>query len=523
MTTSCEIKQQNAFDDFLGQNVTGDPYINSPFYDKIEPLFKKYQQSVSGDSNRELDNQLLVSNTAKINEFFANEITSNTNFGTLYPNLVERINTTTFITPAEVQTVIDTSFLTLDTAGDYVIPYNPTLPTLFNDYYSPGQFSGSGMKSFCDLVPNIFAAYTDLMNAFNDIKAFAGKITSILSAIQDFSLAGLIESLKQQALQVVDQIVGKIKAKIAQITGLFTRISNFRFNTDNVYSKMNAEKQKIDELVSDPSIDNLKGAIEGAIAFASSLFEALNIEEIQFIILRFCELISGIENFFDDLIRPIQELPDSFRSSFNFLQAANYSAAARASHAGAFRLPSEQRAAAAQQLQTMPATIVGGDGALFGDEGFVVPGGIAVRRRTYKINPITPEEMDILLNQLTFEQVKAGTTYIKLRTDTNSFNGFPEPKSRIWTYVRDVEKIMLYRLGKKINSQIAINSAFRTTGADASWHKSGQAFDITISSVGMDMNAFTQYARSEGFGAVQPYYSEGFVHIDTGPIRSWKT
>lgn len=526
MTTRCEIKQQTAVNRVLNADVLV-PYANSPFYEKIDPLFKRYQNSVSADSSRGLDNRSLITATAAINEFITSEVTDNTEFGTLYPDLVTRLEEVAIITPAEIQTVIDDSFLTVDTVGDYLTPYDATIPTLLNSYYGPGEFSGSGMQSFCALVPNIFAAYTDLMNAFNDIKAFATKITNILSAIQDFSLAGLIESLKQQALQVVDQIVAKIKAEISAITGLFARIANFRFNTDNVYVKMAEEKQKIDQVMSEPSIDNLKAAIEGAIAFASSLFEALNIEEIQFIILRFCELISGLETFFDDLVQPIRDIPGNFRSSFNFLQAANYGAAARAANAGAFRIPPEQRAAAASQMNAMAPTVVGGDGVQFGDEGFIVAGGVAVRRRAYRIEPVSPEEIDIINNQLSFEQVKNGTDSIVLQLGQSySIDG---PK--IWTNVNTVEKVLLYRLSRRINRTLTVNSAYRSTFAQsvinpsvsASWHSSGQAFDVRMSSFsGMSMSEFEQYARSVGFSRVRPYPSDGFVHIDTGPpSQTW--
>lgn len=526
MVTNCEIKQQNAIQTFLNTEQPA-PYADSPYYEKIEPLFKQYQNSVSAVSTRELDNQLLVSNTAALNRFFANEVVSNPNFASLYPDLFTRLETMPLVTPAEVQTVIDSSFLTLELFPNYLIPYNPTIPTLFDDYYSPGKFGKSGMKSFCSLVPNIFGAYTELMNAFNDIKMFAGKITSILSAIQDFSLAGLLEMLKKQALQVIDSIVQSVLAKVSAITGLFTRISNFRFNTNNVYSKMISEKQKIDEVLSKPSIDNLKSAIEGAIAFASSLFESLNIEEIQFLILRFCELIGGLENFFDNLIKPIQDIPNNFRQSFNFLKAANFGAAARSSAAGAFRLPSEQRAAAAAQIDSIPPTVVGGDGVQFGDEGFTIAGGIAVRRRAYRIEPITPEEMDVINNQMTFEQVKNGTSYVKLLLGQSYAIDGP----KIWTNVRDTEKVMLYRLSKKLGKMLTVNSAYRSSYAQSiisgkdpgSWHISGQAFDVRMSSFsGMSLTQFEAIARSIGFSRVRPYHGEGFVHIDTGPAsQTW--
>jgi hypothetical protein len=523
MPTSCEIKHDSAVQEFLGQIDTSTPYIDSVYYDRIEPLFKQYQNSVSADSTRSADNALLISNTARINQFVASEIANNPNFISLYPNLYTRIQTSPLITPAEVQTVTDTSILTIDTVGDYLTPYTPLIPSLLDDYYGPGAFSGSGMKSFCSLVPNIFAAYTDLMNAFNDIKSFANKFNNILSAIQEFSLAGLLEGLKKQALAIIDGIVAKVRAKINEITGLFSRVANFKINLNNVFTKMHQEKQKVDEVLSEPSIDNLKAAVEGSISFASSLFEELKIEEIQFIILRFCELISGIENFFDDLIKPLEDIPNNFKRSFEFLSSAGYGGTSRAVAAGAFRVPSNQRAAGATAVDGVSPNIVGGEGVTFSDEGFAVQGGIAVRRRAYRVNPITAEELAILNNELTFENVsKDRSDHIHLLLGRSyAIDGI-----KVWTNVAPVEKTMLYRLSLKLGRKLIVNSAFRSsfaqsqiTGKDSgSWHISGQAFDVRMSSYsGMNFETFKGYANSEGFSRVRPYPESGFVHIDTGP------
>lgn len=523
MTTSCEIKNDAAVQGFLGQIDTTTPYADSVYFDRIEPLFKQYQNSVSADSQRSTDNDLLISSAAKINQFVSSELVTNPQFSTTYPYLYNRIQTSPLITPAEVQTVIDTSFLTLDTVDGYLTPYTPLVPSLFDKYYSPGAFNGSGMNSFCSLVPNIFAAYTDLTNAFSDIKSFANKFTNILSAIQEFSLAGLLEGLKKQALSIIDGIVAKVRAKIDEITGLFTRIANFKINTDNIYSKMHVEKQKVDDVLSEPSIDNLKKAVEGAISFASSLFEELKIEEIQFLILRFCELISGIENFFDDLTKPLEDIPNNFRSSFEFLRSAGFGGTSRAVAAGAFRIPSEQRSAGATNVDAISPTVVGGEGVTFGDEGIAVQGGIAVRRRAYRIEPITAEELAILNSELTFENVSQGKSdhILLLLGQSYSFD-----KSKIWTNVRPTEKTMLYRLSLKLGRKITVNSAYRSsyaqsqiTGKDpGSWHISGQAFDVRMSSYsGMNFETFKGYANSVGFSRVRPYNGSGFVHIDTGP------
>lgn len=523
MTSSCEIKSQTAIQTFLRDVDTTSPYINSVYYDKIEPLLVRYQSTVSADMQQERDMASLVTATGQINQFIATERLTNPNFATLYPYLVTRIETTPLITPAEVETVLGTSFLTIDTVGSYLTPFTTLVPSTFNDYYGPGSFNGSGMGSFCSLVPNIFAAYTDLMNAFEDIKGFANRFTNILSAIQEFSVAGLLESLKQQALAVIDQIVAKVRAKINEITGLFTRVAKFRINLDNVYNKMHQEKQKIDQVLAKPSIDNLKTAVEGAISFAASLFEELKLEEIQFLILRFCELISGIENFFQDLTKPLEDIPDNFRKSFDYLQAAGFSGAARANAAGAFRLSSDQRATGRQTVDSIAPTIVSGQGVTFGDEGITVEGGIQVRGRAYRIQPISEQEIAVLNNELTFENVTSGRSqYIELlKGESFSIDG-----PAIWTRVRPMEKVMLYRLSVRIGKKLTVNSAYRSLYAQSkinpdvtqSWHSSGQAFDVRMSSYsGMSFEVFKGHANSIGFSRVRAYNSQGFVHIDTGP------
>lgn len=523
MTNSCEIKSQAAIQTFIANMDTTNPYIGSVYYDKIEPLLTRYQSTVSADLQRERDVTTLVAVTGQINEFIGTERNTNPNFSTLYPDLITRIKTNPLITIAEVETIINTSFLTVDTVESYLTPFVPVIPSLLNDYYGPGSFSGSGMGSFCSLVPNIFAGYTDLMNAFTDIKGFAGRFVNILSSIQEFSVAGLLDSLKQQALAVVDQIVAKVRAKINEVTGIFTKTTNFRVNLDNIFSKMHREKQKIDQVLSQPSIDNLKAAVEGAISFAASLFEELKLEEIQFLILRFCELISGIENFFKDLIRPLEDIPDNFRRSFDFIRAAGFSGTARANAAGAFRISSDQRATGRQVIDGISPSIVGGQGVTFGDEGVAVEGGVQVRARAYRIEPISEEEIAILNNELTVENVlNGGSQHISLQKGESYAIDGPA----VWTCVRPLEKVMLYRLSVRLGRKLIINSAYRSLYAQSrinpsvtqSWHSGGQAFDVRMSSYsGMNFEAFKGHANSIGFSRVRPYNSLGFVHIDTGP------
>lgn len=528
MATYCEINHQEAIDNFLKNlDTTGNPYKNSVFVDQIEPLFKDYAKAVSADAQRTFDRELLAQTTSQVNKYITDERVRVPNFAEAYPYLDQRLTTGPSITTSEVQAVIDTTFLTYETFGSYLTPYNTTVPTILDTYYGPGVFSSSGAGGFCALMPDIFAAFGNIMDVFNDVIGFANDFNNILSFIEDFSIASLLDQLKNYALSIIDQTVQKIKDKISQITALFTDIANFRFNFDNVYSKMNEEKQKIDAMISDPSIATIKSAVEGAISFAASLFESLKLEEIQFLIMRFCQLISGIENFFNDLTAPLEQIPQTFNNAYSMLRSGGFSGTARALAAGATRLQPAQRQSARTTIESIPATVVGGNGVTFGDEGIMVEGGISVRQRSYQISPITAEEIDIINREMTFQNVSSGSSsYVHLLLgESYSYDG-----QAIWTKVRPTEKVLLLRLSKRVG-KLTVNSAFRSTYAQskinpsvrASWHSSGQAFDIRMSSYSGRMNfeTFKGHARAVGFGAVVAYNSQGFVHVDTGPIREW--
>jgi hypothetical protein len=71
-----------------------------------------------------------------------------------------------------------------------------------------------------------------------------------------------------------------------------------------------------------------------------------------------------------------------------------------------------------------------------------------------------------------------------------------------------------------------LNSAFRSPahnkavgGAKNSLHMQGIAFDVQM--VNHDPARFIGSAREAGFAGIGTYPRQGFVHIDTGPARTW--
>jgi hypothetical protein len=86
----------------------------------------------------------------------------------------------------------------------------------------------------------------------------------------------------------------------------------------------------------------------------------------------------------------------------------------------------------------------------------------------------------------------------------------------------------LQTLRKRLGKPLIIRSAYRSPqhnravrGATNSLHMQGIAFDVAMTN--HDPHEFEQMARDVGFTGFGYYPKSGFMHIDTGPARSWGT
>jgi len=84
----------------------------------------------------------------------------------------------------------------------------------------------------------------------------------------------------------------------------------------------------------------------------------------------------------------------------------------------------------------------------------------------------------------------------------------------------------LERLRVLLDAPMLVTSAYRDPahnravgGAKSSYHMRGQAFDIRMEN--HDPAVFEEAARAVGFKGFGYYPHLGFMHIDTGPARSW--
>ena len=84
----------------------------------------------------------------------------------------------------------------------------------------------------------------------------------------------------------------------------------------------------------------------------------------------------------------------------------------------------------------------------------------------------------------------------------------------------------LQELRVTLGKPLIVNSAYRSPehnrkvgGANASKHLEGSAFDISMAN--HDPASFIAAARKAGFKGIGTYSRSNFIHIDTGPARSW--
>lgn len=84
----------------------------------------------------------------------------------------------------------------------------------------------------------------------------------------------------------------------------------------------------------------------------------------------------------------------------------------------------------------------------------------------------------------------------------------------------------LQALRTRLGRPMVITSAYRSPahnravgGATNSLHMQGKAFDVVVGN--HDPRAFIAAARAAGFTGIGTYPRRGFIHIDTGPARTW--
>ena len=442
-----------------------------------------------------------------------------------YPNITKRINQNLIFTPIEVAEFTNTYQYIPITLKDQANTITPKLLNEVEDFYG-SSISNGILDSFCSIMPSVFGAIDGFFDTLNDIQNFVSAIKNF--SVQDLSLKLLIDKIKDQIINVVERVVDNVKNIIENFSIENIIKDATTYFQQNVILRFYNIKEKALSFFSPSNIESFKNKIKGIIEYALNLFKNPSLDEIQFLIYRFCSFGAQIENGIKGLINPLTDYTNNYQSSLNTLKSSSNVNTERAIRAGAIRIPPEQRAAAISAATGNASELepFGGAGADSTPITSVKSGDIA---------PLSAEE----LNSVTKYNEGKGDSRItftggSLRPAITR-EGKKPPAWR-WETQSMASRVKVMRIQKRFGKQLTMISLRRTYQEQKaiydrtkdkskvakpgnSKHEQGHAYDIQWAGYPSGRKEFLKIAVQEGMVGIGGY--KDFVHIDEGHARYW--
>jgi hypothetical protein len=360
------------------------------------------------------------------------------------------------------------------------------------------------MGTFCSFVPNIFAGITEFSNTFNNILSLKGKITDIISKITNFDIKTLISDLSSKISSLIDKLAGINLKKLKEFS-IANSVKSETFNPHSatVYGKMHRLKTDAERFFEKDNMKNVKDYVDSLLTYAISIFKSPGIKEAEFLVYRFCSLMTGIENNFNSVLSPLKSMIEVNNFAHDILQRSGNINTARALNAGAKRFYMPDVQSGAKRSEEI----------------------VTDQSRTF-MTEITPEEYD----NITKWNGGSGDSRIGFR---GRWVGILKEEG--WSGVEPVVKAQIMRVQSDLGRRLWINSGYRPKwyndsirqkGAKAaknSLHIRGMALDVWwegFEGASRDEKRhFVETAFKNGFKAYGGY--SGFIHVDIGPKRHW--
>lgn len=270
-----------------------------------------------------------------------------------YDLLRERLKDGRTIAPFEfAQFMSDYSYTPYDVANSYNT--NPSRFLNELDGFYRGDFVNNIMGGFCSLFGNVFAAiggFFDIIGRvqglIGDALSFINKIKNIenplLAIFEKIKVKALIEAIKEKITKVVEGVIDKVKSSIENFNPANIMNQVQSFITNNVGKRIAQLKEDISKNFTAESIQNIKDKIKGLIDYATGLFENPSIEEIMFMVARFCGFAAGVQGLLEGLKAPLNDFANRYEEVFNTLSNASNRILGESIRAGAIRVAPERR------------------------------------------------------------------------------------------------------------------------------------------------------------------------------------
>lgn len=508
-----------------------------------DQLINQYRNYVTGATSVKGPDyvKVLYENTALFNNFIHTPYVRELITPITYPRINERITKNSFITPFEVESFVEqslvlqpnTMFDTVyekDTVTEFrvvsrepapeggfkpdinyedlvvFIPDERNVKVILNEfeYYIAGTFkSDPALSSFCDMVPSIFEKIQRVTDVFNGFKKLVGKIASTYASLKD-KIAG------KSFDQLQDTVVSHVKRTFERE---MKRLEAFKIDLVVKYKKMSPRVAgKIRGLLDDArdfftveNMQNIQDRIKAQIEYVLDFFKEPDMEEIQFIIYRFCTLLTTLNGVFEAKISPLKKIIQAYDETNLALSDYSTYKTAQAIRAGAYRIEpnllTSQKDTYTKQLVQVSDQV-----------------GSNYNPSTIEISP---EELD----GVTQWNDGKGDSRISFRGQWVTILG-----SIGWNKVDPRVRIMIMQVQKEFGKPLIINSGYRPEpyntsvgGKSGSKHLSGLALDVTWNgfsgSTSSEALRFRSICSRVGFTGFGKYNT--FMHVDIGGNREW--
>jgi len=453
----------------------------------------------------------------------------------LYPELNNRLDSTLFITPIEYASYLDAYLYTPESLNNTLITNTTLVKSQLNNFYK-NNFTQSAIGSFCSLMPSVFSAISDFFNFVEDASAVFADINDFIT---NFTISGLIGGLldrfrREIPKALMKQLINRIKKEINDIINQV--VNNVRFAIENltiesivgeIETFVNEEilyrfqklKEKALAFFDKENIDSLLKKVDNLISYAVGVFKDPSLDEIQFLVYRFCSFASNMENAINATKTDLSNMISNYRNIFKSIQASSNLATAAAVTDGAIRYSKEERIAQINIAR----------------ERFETAG-------SYQ-RPPTASEIDSIP---TWEQLNSGTAGFQMNVTREDWEPVvPDVKRKIVALQRSFgRKLIVISAHRTLEEQtiIYLNTLQKRglTRAEAlaslargeriqgvafpsndAPHVSGRALDIKWSGINIDSREeFIRKALEVGFLGIGRYGIR-FVHVDINSRRSW--
>jgi hypothetical protein len=471
--------------------------------------FSQFEQgiiSLPGENNpitklsKEYGEEVFDSSVRAVNTYFSRQEVRNLITEEKFPILFKRVSSEIIFTPIEVANFTlslgyTPTSLTVSTS---IVSIN--LLNQFESFYTQ-NFTKNTIGSFCAILPSVFGAVGIFFTALQALDAASQALKNFAL---NFSLSSLLSRLKNGVLSIIDKTVEQVKSTLENFS-LANVISQLQSTVVKISEDIYANFQRIKTLClsfcDEENVKNYKSAIQKLIDYATSIFKNPTIQEVQFLLYRFCSFAALIENSISSLRNPLDAFVNAYTETVSILQSSSSRNTARAINAGAVRYDIRVRQS-----------------------------GINIGQELYQQAGNPPP--------LTASDYEDITPWNNGRGDSRiTFvgNSFSDPRVGRdgWDKVNPTVKTNLMRVQREFGRQLRIvsgyrpreyNDALRARGVGAakeSLHISGLAVDVNWSGFNAQTKRqFIDIALRNGFRGIGGSYSS-FVHIDIGPRRSW--